>query len=62
MTGRIAPYAEITWATHDSRPEMVQPHAIDDHTRGQRIIFRGDGMRQLQASASFVEDRRIARR
>src|SRR6476660_4341948 len=62
MTGRIAPYAEITWTAHDSGSEVVQPYAIDDHTRVQRVIFRSDGMRQLQPSASLMERRRITSR
>ena len=48
MTGRITPYTEVAWTADDSRSEMVQPHSIHDHPRGQRIGRTRQPIGQLQ--------------
>ena len=42
--------AEITRGVHQSFPEVVLPHAIDHHARGERIGGIGDPLGQRQTA------------
>ena len=57
---RFAPRAEVTGRRHESRTEMMQPHAIRDDARGERIFPRSDGLREFQPAAALREGLRVA--
>ena len=55
MGGRIAAEAEIARRADDSETEVMHPHAIDDHARGDRVCGIDDGLRQFETPAAVAE-------
>src|SRR5258706_11860468 len=47
--------SEVVRRADNSLPEMVQPYAIDDHARGERVIRADDLLRQFQPAAAVLE-------
>ena len=62
VSRRIAAEAEIARRADDAEPEMMHPHAIDDHARGERVGGIDDGLRQFEPPAAVVEDLVVCRR
>ena len=55
MCRRVGAKSEIAGRADQSRAEVMQPDAIDDHAHGERVIAAGDGPRQLEPAAAFPE-------
>ena len=52
LVGRfIATEAEVARCADDGLAEVPAPHAIDDDAGGEGVVFAGDGLRELEASA-----------
>ena len=51
MSRRFRPQTEVAGRAHQSVTEMPLPDAIDDHARGERVLFRRDPTRQLAPAA-----------
>src|SRR5437867_1947981 len=55
MARRLRAQAEVVGRRHQPGAEMVQPDAIDDGPRRERIVARDNGLSQLQAPAALNE-------
>jgi hypothetical protein len=55
MARRFGAQAEVARGFHQSGAEMVLPHAIDHHPRGQRIGRTGDGAGEFEAAGAVLE-------
>jgi hypothetical protein len=55
MRRRFAEIAELARRIDQTATEVMLPHAIHDHARGQRRGVFHDGLRQFEATASGVE-------
>ncbi len=55
MRRRIAAQAEIARCPHQAGAEVMQPDAIDQDARRQRIITIRNSASQLQAAAALTE-------
>ena len=58
MRRRIGAHPEIARRADESRAEMMHPDAVHEHARGQRIVTRHDGLRELQPPAGIGRERR----
>ena len=47
--------AEVVWRRHEALAEMVHPHAVHDHARGERVFLRRDALREFVAAAALGE-------
>src|SRR5204863_7497590 len=52
---RIGARPEIVGRANDGLAEMMQPHAIDNYARGQRIVGGGDLLREFESAAAVFE-------
>ena len=55
MRRRIGARAEIAGRAHQAKSKMMEPNAVDDHPRGERIVVTGDGVRQFEPAAALRE-------
>ena len=55
MRRRITAHAEVARRAHQSKAEVMHPHAIHHHPGGQGVFRIDDLARQLESSAAFVE-------
>src|SRR5687768_7282564 len=53
MRWRLAAKTEVAGRAHKTSPEVMHPHAVDDHACGQRIRWIDNGAREFQTSASL---------
>src|SRR5580693_5604359 len=62
MSRGFAARAEVIGCADDALAKMVEPDAIHQHARRQRIVLARYVLRQLQPAAALLERRRVARR
>ena len=53
MRGRLALRAKVVGRGHEAATKVIEPDAIDDHARGQRIVRVADPLRQLQPATAL---------
>ena len=51
MRGTLARHAEVIWSGHEAFTEKMQPHAVHDHTSGERVLRVGEPLCQFQPAA-----------
>ncbi len=51
IRGFVTTEAEVARCADDGLAEVPAPHAIDDDADGERIVFAGDGLGELEATA-----------
>src|SRR5262245_61625646 len=54
MGGKHAGAPEIRGRLHNAAAEMMLPHAVDQHTRSQRVLGAGDPLRKGEPAAAGI--------
>jgi len=54
MRRTVAADAEIARSAHQALAEMILPHAVHDHTRGERIVVARNRAGQVQPAARSI--------
>ena len=55
MAGRIGACPEIAGALDETSAEVLLPNAVNQHARGERIVWAGNDLRHFKAATAVRE-------